>query len=237
MLDYENLGEYLTKEEQGAVLLKTMPLAQQADCIRCALLKKYGGVWVDTDTLFTKPLDERFAQADVSMVARVRKGKIANYGAFICTLRPETKFICDWHAQLVERIAKARRWRDSLLYRIFRHHDWKMMHRWNYCINAMIDPMAATADAKDYQAILEETVHAHPEERMTTSEDEVDLSQLYRDYYWFCPGDPADALKDNVGILMLHNGWTPSEYRAMSAADFIKTPTRLAALLRQLLNA
>ena len=233
VLDYENLGEYLTQEEQDAVLLKTMSLPMQADCIRCALLKKFGGVWLDTDTLFTKPLDDRFAKADVSIVARVRKGKIDNYGAFICAMRPEAKFICDWHAQLVERIAKARRWRDSVLYWLLRHRDWRQMRRWNYCMNAMIDPLAATADAKDYQAILEETVCAHPEERMATGE-EADRSQLYRDF-WFRPGDPADVLRDNAGILMLHNSWTPPEYRAMSADEFLNADVRLAALLRHLL--
>ena len=108
------------------------------------------------------------------------------------------------------------------------------MRHWDYCINDIIDPLAETADAKDYQAILETTVNAHPEERMMSSEEKPDVSQLYRDF-WFRPGDPADALKDNAGILMLHNSWTPHEYRAMSADEFLKSDVRLAALLRQLI--
>ena len=235
VLDYENLGAYLTKEEQDAVLLRTMSLPMQADCIRCAVLKKYGGIWLDADTIFTKMLDERFTQADVSIVARIRDGKIFNYGAFICALRPEAKFICDWHTQLVERMAKARRWRGSFFYWLFCHRAWRQMRRWNYCMNAMIDPLAAVADAKDYVYLPQETVNALPEERLMTSEGDAEFWQVYQDF-WFRPGDPAEALKDNAGLIMLHNSWTPSEYRAMSAADFLKTPTRLAALLRQLLE-
>ena len=32
---------------------------------------------------------------------------------------------------------------------------------------------------------------------------------------------------------MFHNSWTPPEYRAMSADEFLKTDVRLAALLCQ----
>ena len=34
---------------------------------------------------------------------------------------------------------------------------------------------------------------------------------------------------------MLHNSWTPPEYRAMSADEFLQSDVRLAALLRQLI--
>ena len=235
VLDYENLGEYFTSEEQNAAVLKTMTLPMQSDCIRCAILKKYGGIWLDADSIFTKSLDSRFTQADVTMVARIREGKIFNYGAFICALRPEAKFLCDWYKELVVRVAKARKYRDSILYYLFKHRAWRQMRRWNYCVNAIIDPLAAGADAKDYVYLPQETVNALPEERLMTSEGDAEFWQVYQDF-WFRPGDPAEALKDNAGLIMLHNSWTPSEYRAMSAADFLKTPTRLAALLRQLLE-
>ena len=70
VLDYGTLGDWLTPEEQRAILCRKMTLAMQSDCIRCAMLKKHGGVWMDADTVLTKPLDGRFCAADCTIVAR-----------------------------------------------------------------------------------------------------------------------------------------------------------------------
>ena len=160
VLDYETLGDWLTPAEQEAVLWKGMTFAMQSDCIRCAVLKKHGGIWLDADTVLTRPLDERFARADVTMIARRMNGAVVNYGAFIRAARPEAKFLCDWHAALVGRVAKARRCRDSFWYGVFRHRTQRLMRRWDYCVNAIIDPLARTADAKDYAWIDKDEVNA-----------------------------------------------------------------------------
>lgn len=49
--DYETTKEYLSEDEFAAVDFRQMPLAKQSDAIRCALLKKHGGIWMDADIL------------------------------------------------------------------------------------------------------------------------------------------------------------------------------------------
>jgi len=51
ILDYKKLKNYLGKSLFNKIICKEMPLSMQADAIRVALLKKFGGLWMDTDTI------------------------------------------------------------------------------------------------------------------------------------------------------------------------------------------
>lgn len=233
VLDYDSLGDWLTSEEQEAILCREMTLAMQSDCIRCAVLKKHGGVWMDADTVLVKPLDDRFSAADCTIVARRQDGHLVHYAAYINAPRPEAKFLCGWHSELVPRVAKAKRFRSSALTRFLHRGEWKLIRRWNYCVNAIIDPMADTADAKDYAWIDKDAIFAVPEEELMPSG--LDAVAAYRKY-WFEPGEIDDVLSRCAGMIMLHNSFTPDCYRAMSEDEFIATDTRLARLLRHLLK-
>ena len=230
VLDYGTLGDWLTQEEQDAVLWKGMTFAMQSDCIRCAVLKKHGGIWLDADTVLVRPLDGRFSCADVTMIARRMNGSIVNYGAFINARRPETRFLCDWHAELVPRVAMAARHRDSFWFGVFHHRERRLMRRWDYCVNAIIDPLAARMVPPDYAWIDKDEAGALPEERVLEANPGADVSQAYRDF-WFAPGDPGEAVARCAGMVMLHNSWTPREFASMTAGEFLATDTRLARLL------
>jgi len=233
VLDYESLGDYLTDDEQAAILCKKMTLAMQSDCIRCAVLKKHGGIWMDADTILTKSLDHRFSAADCAIVARQQDGHLVHYAAYINAVKPEARFLVDWHKALVPRVAKAASFRSSWLKRFLHHKEWKLIRRWNYCVNAIIDPMADTADPKDYAWIDKDVIFAVPEEGLMAGG--LNAVEAYQKY-WFEPGGTDDVMNRCAGIIMLHNSFTPDRIRALSAEEFLKTDTRMAALLRRLLG-
>lgn len=236
VLDYDSLGDYLTADEQRAVLCRKMTFAMQSDCIRCAVLKKHGGIWMDADTVLTKPLDGRFSAADCTIVARRQGGHLVHYAAYINAAKPEAKFLADWHAALVPRVAKAERFRSNWFLRTFRRQEWKLIRRWNYCVNAIIDPMADEAvrhEQTDYAWIDKDAIFAVPEEELMPSG--LDAVAAYQKY-WFEPGETDDVMNRCAGIVMLHNSFTPDRIRVLSAEAFLKTDTRLAALLKRLLN-
>ena len=233
VLDYDSLGNWLTAEEIKSVLCRKMTLAMQSDCIRCAMLKKHGGIWLDADTILIKPLDARFSAADCTIVAWRKDGHLVHYAGYINATRPEAKFLCDWHRELVPRVAKAERFRSSWLTRLLHHGEWKLIRRWNYCVNAIIDPLAEHADPKDYAWLDKYEIFAVPEEElMSTGLDAVAAYQKY----WFEPGEVDDVLARCAGLIMLHNSFTPDRIRDMSAEAFLATDTRLAKLLRSLLK-
>ena len=53
ILDYDNLNDWIGKNYYNKVLYEKFSLPIQADAIRCAVLCKYGGVWMDIDTVVT----------------------------------------------------------------------------------------------------------------------------------------------------------------------------------------
>ena len=53
ILDYNNVKDYLGKSLFSLIICKELSLPIQADAIRVALLKKYGGIWMDVDTIIT----------------------------------------------------------------------------------------------------------------------------------------------------------------------------------------
>ncbi len=53
ILDYKNLDNWLGKNYFDKTLYEKFSLPKQADAIRCAILKKYGGIWFDVDTIVT----------------------------------------------------------------------------------------------------------------------------------------------------------------------------------------
>jgi hypothetical protein len=235
VLDYSNLGEYLTPEEQDAVLWREMTFAMQSDCIRCAVLRKHGGMWLDADTILTQPLDARFSQADVTMIARRVESGLVNYGAFISTQEPHAAFLEAWHQELVKRVAAAKKCRGKLWYKIFHHHANRLMYRWDYCVNAIIDPLASAADSKDYTWLDKNEMFAIPEEDLMEQDDALNPVSAY-EKYWFEPGDTKDVMEKCAGIIMLHNSFTPEKYRQMTEEEFLAQDTRMAKLLKQLLK-
>jgi mannosyltransferase OCH1-like enzyme len=50
VLNYSNLDQWLGKDCYDASMYKNFSLPKQAYAVRCAVLKRWGGVWFDTDT-------------------------------------------------------------------------------------------------------------------------------------------------------------------------------------------
>lgn len=51
ILDYSNLRDYLNTKLINRIICKDMTFSMQTDAIRVAILNKYGGFWMDVDTL------------------------------------------------------------------------------------------------------------------------------------------------------------------------------------------
>lgn len=60
-LDDSNLNEYVEKSELPACFDKLKP-AHKADVIRVFVLEKYGGIWVDSDTIVTASFESLFEE-------------------------------------------------------------------------------------------------------------------------------------------------------------------------------
>lgn len=237
ILDYKNMSNYLPKKVISKILEKNMDLAMQSDCIRCAILREYGGIWIDADTVITSSeIFNKISSTDCHMIGR--KNDNVLYGAFIYTAYPHTEFIDKWFNQLVEHVKKYRfcnKFRK--LASLFRGL-WDKTHRWDWCVNAIIDPLSKSVLPPKFDYTDKDEIGALPEflspmaKNIKNVEDKIDL---YRKYY-FDKGDEKETLDKTDGIILLHNSWTPQQYKDMTEQEFMKSGTRLAKILKTILK-
>ena len=238
VLDWQNLDRYLTPNEIGAVLCKEMTLAMQSDCLRCAILLKYGGIWMDADTILTHRIDTLLNREGCLFIGRQELGRRVNYGAFIVANAPGSQFLLSWYSSLLPRICEARRYHLNPLLRVFCRSKWRKIRRWDYCVNAIIDPLCnEQGERLGYQFVDKDDIGAMPEFRLRRNPRFAALSaaQLYRKYWFEKP--EAEVEGGSGGVVLLHNSWTPKSFRDMSEDEFLSCNVRMACLLRQILKA
>ena len=236
VLDYERLPDFLPQDEIQAVVCRDMKLFNQADAVRCALLRRHGGVWLDLDTVVIRPdaLD-RFVDGEVSVICNDRGGV---YGSFFAASKPKSELMERWYEELVVRVDEFRTFHASLLRRLFRRKRWRQVRRWDFVLNAILDRMVPEMDATHVSRHSEKDLHVHPEQVFGRGAACRKSREVYADY-WFSAPHPDDA--DVVawatgGMALLHNSWTPPEFRRMDETSFLATGCRLAKLIKEALG-
>lgn len=82
ILTPENINDYAGKINLNSNWKRIAWIAQKIDCLRIALLYKYGGMWADADTIFIKDCKHLFEFNESFVGARWPSGRILN-GYFI----------------------------------------------------------------------------------------------------------------------------------------------------------
>lgn len=237
VLDYSNLHKYLSNEACSQVVFKYMSLAKQSDAIRAAVLYENGGIWMDADTIITDKGFLDYVQeqkCDVIMIGRPKTDG-ALYGAFIFARKPLANFISDWYKELTPRI-EMYRWlvKHSILRKIFFRKEWADAESWDYCENAIIDRLGKEYAFPDFMCIDRDDIVALPEYISPLATQITNKSELYCKYYF--NSVETNSLPVTKGIILLHNSWTPEEYRKMDEDTFIKQRILLAKILKEVLK-
>lgn len=233
VLDYNNLYDWLSKKTINKILEKKMDLAMQSDCIRCAILREYGGIWIDADTVITSSdVFEIISKTQCHMIGR--KSDKVLYGAFIYTAKPHTGFMDAWFKSLVKHV---RQYRFCTRFRKFKFLFkglYDKTRNWDWAVNAIIDAQINDFSAPEFDYTDKDVIGALPE-LMTPAAQNIsspsDKIKLYQNFY-FSDGPADKAIEHNRGIILLHNSWTPLEYKRMSADDFMSTNTVLANTIK-----
>ena len=236
VLDYARLPEFLPPDEIHATVCRDMKLFNQADAIRCALLRRHGGVWLDLDTVILRPgVLERFAETDVAVIGEKTGGV---HGAFFSAVKPGTELMERWYGELVGRVAEFRSFRASFLKRLFRRKRWRRVRRWDFVLNDVLGRLLPEFASPQVAIHSEKELRVCPERVLGRGQESRKSRDVYADY-WFSAPRPDDA--DLVswvtgGMVMLHNSWTPPEFRAMDEKAFLATDCRLARLIKEVLG-
>ena len=235
LLDYAALKDYLAQEEIDTFVDTRMSLAKQADCIRCILLDKWGGIWMDADTIIRGGgVFHRLLGGDASVI-RERTGLCL--GAFLYAAAPHAEFYARWRSELERRMQTARRFLGNPLLRIFRRKQWRVVRRWDYCENAIIDSLADELKAPGLSVVFEDEVDPMPERVGRERNVATSTHAEYYRRFWFEHNEiPPQVLERNAGLIFLHNSWTPEGFRNMTEEEFLASDCSMARLLRDILE-
>jgi hypothetical protein len=235
IFDYRNAKNYIGESLFYKIACKEMSKSLQADAIRVALLQKFGGIWMDTDTII---LNREFLK-ELNRSELIMFGENQNKTqsiAFIYAKKNST-IMNEWLEQIIKNVNI---YRDFLLIkRNNSHSEYKIlakkMKEWNYLGNGIIDPLLRNVTNEKYYLRLDKfKMNAFPE-LLYFENVSIINSDKYKQFY-FQKGEPKKLIHNDKGIIFLHNSWTPKIYKKMTEKKFLKKDILLSKLLAQILN-
>jgi len=236
ILDYNKVKSCLGKKLFSTLIDKKMSKSVQADGIRVAILQKYGGIWLDTDTIV---LGREFLN-DLKNTELAMFGDTINKSQHIGFIYAKNNSILinEWFQQIISNANNYKKVisKKRLINDINWKNSFKKVYRWNMYGNEIVDPLLRNITNKKYYSRLDKyEMNILPEYKYFENTT-LDNSQRYQLFY-FKKGDLEYIIKnDKKGIILLHNSWTPKKYRKMTAKRFIKQDVRIAKLLSKILN-
>lgn len=264
-MDYTSLDRWLPGRGGAsyfhAWLREGFSLANQSDAYKCALLKNYGGVFLDADTIITKDAARRLWENDAPIT------QTASHCGFIAGKKGAALFV-KWEYYIRRNIrlhyychsdksfvGKLLQFFCPPLVKILR----RCLERWDILANWPLEkavrrftPLWRNRIRRRLESfgILPRRTRKSPavrisHDRMTTvtfpEEWCQKLAKLayperYQQFYFEMSVPPEQVLENNDGIIMLHNSWTPSRYRNMDRQEFLEQDNTMSNLLRRLLE-
>ena len=226
LLDYSNLEEWLGIDVYDEILFKDFSLPKQADAIRCALLKKYGGLWLDADTILTSPQVKDYLMIDSELVM------ISKHLAFI-KANNNSKIIADWYNQIQYNLKfyKDVKYQNNAVQKILHPRRYRRVENWDYLGNYILHKMLKTKNKKKFFSIDRMEINALPE---LNNKNNDNLVENYQNFY-FENDYSQDVIKNTKGIILLHNSWTPQQFLQMNEEEFLSRNNTLSNVLKTVL--
>lgn len=226
LLDYSNLEEWLGIDVYDEILFKDFSLPKQADAIRCALLKKYGGLWLDADTILTSPQVKDYLMIDSELVM------ISKHLAFI-KANNNSKIIADWYNQIQYNLKfyKDVKYQNNAVQKILHPRRYRRVENWDYLGNYILHKMLKTKNKKKFFSIDRMEINALPE---LNNKNNDNLVENYQNFY-FENDYSQDVIKNTKGIILLHNSWTPQQFLEMNEEEFLSRNNTLSNVLKTVL--
>lgn len=227
LLDYSNLEEWLGNNVYDEILFRDFSLPKQADAIRCALLKKYGGLWLDADTILTSPQVKDYLMIDSELVM------ISKHLAFI-KVNNNSKIIADWYNQIQYNLKfyKDVKYQNNAVQKILHPRRYRRVENWDYLGNYILHKMLKTKNKKKFFSIDRMEINALPE---LNNKKNDNLVENYQNFY-FENDYSQDVIKNTKGIILLHNSWTPQQFLEMNEEEFLCRNNTLSNVLKKVLS-
>ena len=214
LLDKQSIADFIDLDFYGPELFSgKFSLPMIADALRALLLYKHGGLWLDCDTIITSP---KF----VDLIDLKKNDKESYDCSFFGNEQSRNTSISVIYAQKGAELFE--RWtnkcKDNIKnYKNIGANQWSYLG--NYCIDDYIKKNVSKVKIIDMK-----TNHSHAEMIIGYG------PEFYRSFYFKCNKVDKDLHKDTKALL-LHNSWTPPEFKTMSENDFLESGCTLSNIL------
>ncbi len=214
LLDFNNLFDYIDREEINEKLFNSyFSLPQIADVIRAILLEKYGGIWMDVDTIILREDAVRYIEGSHSVT-------------FFGNPDAQTTHICWINAKKNADLLK--HWVEKADEKIRDFNTDKLDEQfWSYLGNSIVDPYIGThSDEVKIIDVVKE--NCMPERRQGGNNP-----RNYAEYYFVKNYHLSDI---DSSMILLHNSWTPAQFKKMSLNEFILQDCTISNVLCEALD-
>lgn len=226
ILDYNNLSQWLPENYFDKTLYLDYSLPKQADAIRCALLKKYGGIWFDADTIVTsdKIYELLNLESDVIMIGL--------HIGFI-KAKKNSKVLKYWDKNIKKNLLKRKFYKNfpELYELFFGIRNCIKLDKWDFLGNSILNPYTKKLKEKDFLSANKKRTNILPENALFENDETLPMEK-YRKCYFSDRDYSKEIMKQETGMLMLHNSWTPAKYLEMSEEDFLAQNITLANIFK-----
>ena len=214
VINYENIHEWVDVYVNIAEL-KKFSFAMQSDVISSVILAKYGGVFIDADTIVTgRNCLDFFSQDD----ARLKAFGIPDRGEFhvaVLSAKRNNPAVLFWMDEACRRVNSGTR-----------------EYAWNFLAGDILEKLTKNELYKDDFNIIDRTISGN----ILESKYKANYKNFYFGDTDTEPGDVISRCKND--IISLHNSWTPKEYSTLNTVqDIFNQSNLLTKIFRYILGS
>ena len=233
ILNYSNLNYWLRDNFYPEILFEKYSKTIQSDAIRCAILNKYGGIWFDIDTIILSNSIEKIFDTNTQFLL------INEHIAFI-KAKKNALILNKWQKGILRHLKISNFFYKKIKLRplktLFNIYFYKYFYSWDCLGNKILKDLLKIKNKNIFYKLNSKEINALPELiNKNTKLKQFNLVENYVDFY-FKNDNSKFILNNNKIILLLHNSWTPDEYKKMSKEEFLNHNNTLSNLLKYILN-
>lgn len=227
ILNYQTTKDLLGEAIFSNIICENMTLSIKADAIRVALLKKYGGIWLDADTIiYKREIFKKLYNYELVMMGE-EKTLTQNIGFIFAS---DNSFIInEWYKEIINKVKIYKQ--DMLKNNSLNSGKYSLP--WHYLGNMIVDKLVKNTTNKTFLRLDRSIINPFPE-FIFFKNSSLNPAQKYLQFY-FKKRDPQIILNIANDIILLHNSWTPLKYKEMSEKEFLNQDIFLSRLLSFLL--
>ncbi len=222
IINYNNINQYI-EGIYNLESLKKIPLAMQSDIISAAILEKFGGLFLDIDSVVTDDLFKIFNTISTEKLIAFGNERKAIHIAVLYSKKPNNRILREWRKGAQEKL------------RI----DIPIKMNWDYFGNSIVEPFFNNPEYYKDCYIIERAISGNILEADTMKEYESTNLMKYRFFYFNKIFNLKPEVMDFIksGVVSLHNSWTPVEIKKIKNIEvFLDTKMPIVDLLEYTLN-